>query len=73
MPHVIVKLYPGRSLERKRALSDRIVKALEETIGSRRGDVSVSFEEVSPREWEERVVKPDILGKTDALFKRPEY
>lgn len=73
MPHVSIKMYPGRTAEQKKALSDRIVRAMEETIGADSKSISVSFEEIAPEEWDEAVVKPDIAGKKEFLFKPPEY
>jgi 4-oxalocrotonate tautomerase family enzyme len=32
MPHVAIKLYPGRTIEQKRALTERIIAAMVETI-----------------------------------------
>jgi 4-oxalocrotonate tautomerase len=73
MPHVSIKLYPGRSLEQKRALADRIVEAMGETIDARPEHISVTFEEVPPEEWDDRVVKPDIVEKLDSVIKMPDY
>lgn len=63
MPHVSIKMYPGRTDEQKKALTNRIVRAMEETIGTDAKSISVSFEEIAPEEWDEAVVKPDIAGK----------
>jgi len=35
--------------------------------------VSVGFEDVSARDWKEKVYKPDIQEKWDQLYKRPGY
>lgn len=35
--------------------------------------VSVAIEDVEPREWTEKVYKPDILGKPDMIYKKPGY
>jgi 4-oxalocrotonate tautomerase len=73
MPHVAIKLYPGRSREQLMALTGRIVTAMEETIGAKPDTVSVSFEEIEPSDWDEKVVKPDIADKIDMLTKLPGY
>ena len=73
MPHVCIKLYPGRTLEQKKALSGRIVEAMVETIDTKEGSISVSFEEIEPADWDEMVVKPDIAGKLDTMVKLPGY
>lgn len=35
--------------------------------------VSVGFEEISAKEWKEKVYKPDIKDKWDKLYKAPGY
>jgi 4-oxalocrotonate tautomerase len=73
MPHVIVKLWPGKSVEQKRRLSDAIVRDVTSILNYDDESVSVAFEEVSSNEWTDRVVNPDILGKWDMLAKEPGY
>ena len=73
MPHVCIKLYPGRTFDQKKALVNRIVEAMAETIDAKDGSISVSFEEVRPADWDEMVVKPDIAGKLDSVVKLPGY
>ena len=71
MPHVIIKMYPGRTPGQKKELADRIVRAMEETIGAKPESISLSYEEVKPEDWHRQVVKPDIEGKKDRLFIAP--
>ena len=73
MPHVSVKLYPGRTEAQKLQLAERIVSAMGETIGARPETISVSFEEVSAEDWDEKVVKPDIADKLSCVVKLPGY
>ena len=73
MPHVIIKMFPGRDERQKRELTDRIIRDMEETIDATSDSISVSFEEISPKEWDEQVVKPDIIDKKAFLFKSPSY
>jgi 4-oxalocrotonate tautomerase len=35
--------------------------------------VSVSIEDIAPADWTEEVFKPDILAKSDKLYKKPGY
>lgn len=72
MPHVTVKMYPGRSAEQKEALARDITEAIMR-MGSSEASVSVSIEDVAPADWVETVYKPDILAKQDTLFKKPGY
>ena len=62
MPHVIVKLYPGRSEQEKARLAERIVKDVISILNSAEESVSVAIQEVKPADWAERVYRPDILG-----------
>lgn len=73
MPHVIVKLYAGKTDEQKTLLAGEIAKALIATIGSTEASVSVSFEDVAPADWPEKVYRPEILDKPDQLFRKPGY
>ena len=73
MPHVIVKLRPGKSEARKKKLADEITKAVMTTLNYGEDSVSVGFEEVESKDWTEKVYKPDILGKADTIYKKPGY
>jgi 4-oxalocrotonate tautomerase len=72
-PHIIVKLYPGRSEAQKKRLAEAIVRDVVSIIQCGEDSVSVSIEEISPAEWTEKVYKPDILNKEDKLYKKPGY
>ena len=48
MPHIIVKLYPGRSEEQKKALAKEIVKSVAQIAVCEQKSISVAFEEVEP-------------------------
>ena len=73
MPHVIVKLYPGRTEEQKKRLADEIVRAVVEIAKCAEKSVSVAIEEVNPDDWTEKVYKPDILNSAHTLYKKPGY
>jgi len=73
MPHIIVKLYPGRSEEQKRQLTAKIVTDVVTIAQCKDTDVSVAFEEIGPDEWAEKVYRPDILSQKDKLYKEPGY
>ncbi|WP_031555265.1 tautomerase family protein [Parvularcula oceani] len=73
MPHVVVKLWPGKPKEQKTALSEAIVRQVTEILGYGRDAVSVGFEEIPAERWTDRVVEPDILAKWDTLVKEPGY
>jgi 4-oxalocrotonate tautomerase len=73
MPHIIVKLWPGKSEKQKKQLADAITKNVTSVLGYGEESVSVSMEEIDAREWAERVYKPDIESKPNQLYKKPGY
>jgi 4-oxalocrotonate tautomerase len=73
MPHVIVKIHPGRSEEQKTRLAKEIVKDVVEIARCEERVVSVAIEEVDPADWAEEVYRPDILEKEHTLYKAPGY
>lgn len=73
MPHVIVKLYSGRSGQQKSKLAEEITRAVMAGANCAEDAVSVSIEDVEPADWVEKVYKPDIMGKWDQVYKKPGY
>ena len=73
MPHVIVKLWPGKSEDQKRRLSDAIVRDVTSILNYGDESVSVAFEEVAARDWKRKVYEPNIVGQWDQLAKQPGY
>jgi 4-oxalocrotonate tautomerase len=73
MPHVIVKMYPGRSEEQKTQLAAAIVKDVMEIARVGDESVSVSIEEVKSGDWTDKVYRPDILNGPGKLYKKPGY
>jgi len=73
MPHVIVKLWPGKSRQQKARLAGRIVKDVMDVFECGEESVSIGFEEIKSKDWKEKVYKPDIQDKWDKLYQRPGY
>ena len=73
MPHVIVKLWPGKSEQQKTRLAEAITKDVMNTLHYGEESVSVAFEEIPAQEWAEKVYKPDILNHPKKLYKKPGY
>ncbi|HTY87492.1 MAG TPA: tautomerase family protein [Candidatus Acidoferrum sp.] len=73
MPHVIVKLWPGKSEQQKARLAETITKNVMEIFNYGEESVSVAMEEISAQDWSEKVYQPDILGKPGQLYKKPGY
>ncbi len=73
MPHIIVKLYAGRSEQQKAEIAEAVAQALMASTGSAERSISVAIEDVAPEDWADKVYKPDILDKPDQLYKKPGY
>jgi len=73
MPHVIVKLWPGKSEQQKKKLAEEVTKAVMSTLNYGEESVSVGIEEVKPQDWTDQVYKPDILRKRETIYKEPGY
>jgi 4-oxalocrotonate tautomerase len=73
MPHVIVKLWPGKSEQQKKRLAEAITKDVMEILHYGDESVSVAMEEVKASEWAERVYRPDIVQNRNKLYKTPGY
>ena len=73
MPHIIVKMWPGKSEKQKKELADRIAKDVMDILNYGEESVSVAMAEVKARDWLEKVYKPDIQKKWDEVYKKPGY
>jgi 4-oxalocrotonate tautomerase len=73
MPHVIVKLWPGKSEQQKMRLAEEIAKDVMNVLNYGAESVSVAVEEVEFQDWAEKVYKPDILNNAEKLYKQPGY
>jgi 4-oxalocrotonate tautomerase len=73
MPHVIVKLWPGKSEQQKSRLAEAITKDVMNILHYGEESVSVAMEEVRPEAWVEDVYKPEIKNNLDKLYKKPGY
>ena len=72
-PHVIVKLWPGKSEQQKIRLAEEIVKDVMNVFDYGEESVSVAMEEIKPQDWAEKVYKPDIVNNSEKLYKKPGY
>lgn len=73
MPHVTVKLWPGKTEEQKNELANKITEAVKESLGSSDDYISVAIEDVPKLEWKTKVFDPEIIGKSELLYKKPDY
>ena len=68
MPHVIVKLWPGKSDLQKTRLAEAIAGDVMRVLDYGEEAVSVGIEEVAGADWAEKVYGPDIVEKSGSLY-----
>lgn len=73
MPHISIKLYPGRSEQQKVRLAEQIVKDVISLLESSEDSISVAIKQINPEDWVEKVYKPEILNNPEKLYKKPGY
>ncbi len=73
MPHVVIKLLPGKSEEQKSRLAEEITRDVISVMRYDADAISVAFEEIDLQDWTETVFLPDIHAKWDQVYKKPGY
>jgi len=73
MPHVIVKLWPGKTTEQKTTLCEKITEALKTSMDVPDSSISIAIEEIPKEKWKELVYDTEITGKKELLCKEPGY
>ncbi len=73
MPHIIIKLWKGKTEEQKKKLAEELTKTAMSVIGYDENSFSVAIEDVDPKDWAEKVYQPDIMGQKQNLYKQPGY
>jgi len=73
MPHISIKLIPGKTEAEKQLIADKIVQDFMELLGYGADPLSVSIEEVPKAEWKDKVYKAEIMANEDKLYKKPGY
>ncbi|GBR51060.1 4-oxalocrotonate tautomerase [Neokomagataea thailandica NBRC 106555] len=73
MPHIVVKLWPGKSEQQKQELAEALSRDVIRILGSKERSVSVGIEEIAPDDWHDEVYNPDISAKQALLYKKPGY
>ncbi|MBN1695431.1 tautomerase family protein [candidate division WOR-3 bacterium] len=73
MPHVIIKMYPGRSDEQKSKLTEAVTRSVVDIAKTSEEHVSIDIQEINPEDWAETVYRKEILPKLDELAKKPGY
>jgi 4-oxalocrotonate tautomerase len=73
MPHVIIKMWPGRTQEQKEEMAEEITNTIMRIVDCKVSSVSIAIEEIKRKDWKKMVYKPDIIGKKETLIKKPGY
>lgn len=73
MPHIIVKLWPGKSEQVKAKLAHQLLEDVMRLTNSAEESVSVAIEEVSAKDWVKKVYELDIAAHWDQLYEKPGY
>jgi 4-oxalocrotonate tautomerase len=73
MPHIIVKMYPGRSEQQKAELAAAITRNVMSITNVGDDAVSVAIEEVKASDWAAKVYTPDITNCRGKIYKQPGY
>jgi quercetin dioxygenase-like cupin family protein len=68
MPHVVVKLWPGKSEEQKTRLANEIAKDVMDILHYGEESVSVAFEEVKSQDWAGSPRKPVHVQGASVTF-----
>lgn len=70
MPHIAIKMYPGRSEELKKEIAVKTRDFLAREMGMEEKFFSVSVEDIEKDQWQEEVV--DKIAKDD-LYVEPNF
>ena len=66
MPYIAIKAYPKDPVV-KRRVAERIRQVFLEEWGCSQQAISLSFEEVPPEDWVEKVQRPEIDARSDRM------
>ena len=67
MPHITVKLWPGKTEKQKKELADRIARETARCLDDELDWVTVAFEEIAEEDWPE-VEKKEIEAHPERIF-----
>ena len=67
MPYVDIKCFP-RDDEKVNFIVDRINQVLMEDWGCPAHTISISLEQVTPEEWNDKVTVPEMDARADTMF-----
>lgn len=55
MPHIDIRMFSGRTEEKKKEVAEAVVEAMMESLGCERSHLSVAIHDVEPDKWNEEV------------------
>ena len=55
MPHIVVKLWPGRTEQQKKRLTEAITRDVSRIFDLDDGYISIAFEEIEADDWDDKV------------------
>lgn len=67
MPYIAIKAYP-KDEDTKRKVVERINQVFLEEWGCPPQAISISIEEYSPSDWEDKVIKPEVEPNKDKMM-----
>ena len=68
MPYVRIQTWPGHSEEQKKSLAQAVQDDVARCFAIDPGWVTVGIEEVTPVDWDEKVVRPEIEAKPETIY-----
>ena len=67
MPYIAVKAFP-KDRKTKEELAERINEVFLDVLGCPAEAITISIEDIEPKDWEETVVKTEIEPKKDKMM-----
>ena len=67
MPYIAIKSFP-KDKEMKEEVVEKINEIVLEVMGCSQEAVTISYEEIIPEEWEDKVIKVDIEANQDKMM-----
>jgi 4-oxalocrotonate tautomerase len=66
-------MYAGRTPEQKKVMTEKLTRAVMESLGVEEYTISIDCEEFASTDWAEKVYRPEIMGRKERLLKQPGY
>lgn len=63
MPHIDIKMFPGRDEKTKKAFAEKVIDTAVQELGCSREVLSVAIEDITPEKWNAEVA--DKVNEAD--------